>query len=357
MAIVAAAFIVTGCVTSPGYLLKQGGYLLKYSSGARPIAAVLADAGTSEREREFLTRVTDIRRFAIGSIGLRDTTDYTSYRKIDRAYMADVVQACDAVSFTPWLWNYPFLGALPYRGFYERADAEAEAARVGKLGNDVIIRKVDAFSTLGFLKTPLYSFMLGYSTFDLASTIIHEQTHATLFLRGQDDFNEEFASFVGDTGAFAWIRGRYGEDSPEYRAACDAATDADTFTASLRGLAGQLRPVYADASLSREEKLARKAAIIAAWREEFDRSRMTLFRTADYRSISAASLPVNNAYLSLYALYSDDVPLLRTWYAERCGSDLRRFIASVRELAATKGKVKELMRARLGGDASPELPK
>ena len=122
----------------------------------------------------------------------------------------------------------PFHGQAPYKGFYERPDALAEAARLKKEGYDVIVRKVDAFSTLGFTKDPVYSFMKKYSPYELASTIIHEQTHATLWVKGQTDFNEELADFVGETGALEWIAARFGAPSEEYRSAVDEKADSET---------------------------------------------------------------------------------------------------------------------------------
>ena len=56
---------------------------------------------------------------------------------------------------------------------------------------------------------------------------------------------------------------------------------------------------------------------------------------------------MNNALLSLYSLYSDDVPLLRSWFEERCGSSLRRFMESMKELAK-HGDVKAQIRTGLG---------
>jgi predicted aminopeptidase len=71
--------------------------------------------------------------------------------------------------------------SAPYKGFYERPDALAEGDRLKKKGYDVIVRAVDALSTLGFTKNPImYSFMKKYFPYKRASTIIHEQTQATL---------------------------------------------------------------------------------------------------------------------------------------------------------------------------------
>ena len=211
--------LVSGCASQVGYLAKQGSYLLRYSVGTRSIDSLIADSSTAADVRAFAVKVREIRGFAAESLGLRSNGNYTRYRQIDRDHLVDVVSACDAESFTAYLWSYPLLGKLPYKGFYERSDADAEAARLRGQGYDVIVRPVDAFSTLGFTKDPVYSFMKGYSPFELASLIIHEQTHATLFVKGQPEFNEELATFVGNEGAFEWLQAAYGGDSAEYRAA------------------------------------------------------------------------------------------------------------------------------------------
>ncbi|HTO24119.1 MAG TPA: aminopeptidase [Spirochaetia bacterium] len=335
---------VSGCASQAGYLLKQGSALLRDSSGARPVQSLLEDASTPADTRAFLLRVQDIRRFAVEHVGLKVNDNYTRYKDLGRGHLVDVVQACDAASFQPYQWDYPFLGKLPYRGYYDAADAKAEAARLRKEGYDVIVRPVDAFSTLGFLRDPLYSFMKGYSPFEIASLIIHEQTHATLFLKGQPDFNEEMATFVGDEGAFQWLRATYGQDSAEYRQAVDARDDSQLFVTLLQRLAARLEPVYAS-SLDRSEKIAEKQEIIAEFKAGLADARAAGFRTEDYSHLD--TLPLNNAYLSLYRLYTSDVPLLRRWFTERCGSDLPRFMASMRELAA-HGDVKAQIRAALG---------
>jgi predicted aminopeptidase len=255
----------------------------------------------------------------------------------------DVVSAEAADSFTPYLWSYPVLGRLPYQGFYERADADAEAARLKADGWDVIVRPVDAFSTLGFTKDPVYSFMQAYTLSELASTIIHEQTHATLFLKNQPDFNEEFATFVGYEGAREWLASRYGAGSKELQAAVNLDADQDAFVALLQGLAKTLDAVYKGTG-TRDEKLAAKAAAISAFNERLQADRATLFRTDSYRSIGTLSL--NNAYLALYLLYENDIPLLRSYWETVCGSSIPRFISAARELAR-KGDVKAQMRAAL----------
>ncbi len=279
----------------------------------------------------------------MGTVGLRNNGNYTRYKVIEKDHLVDVVSAAAVDSFTPYLWKYPILGKLPYKGFYERPDADAEAGRLKKEGWDVIVRPVDAFSTLGFTKDPLFSFMEKYSTYEIASLIIHEQTHATLFLKGQPDFNEELASFVGDEGAFEWIGSRFGRDSPEYRQASDQAADQAAFVTLLHDLSQKLSAMYAE-PITRQEKLDRKARMFSDFNATLAEEKATLFRTESYRGIGELSL--NNAYLALYSLYADDVPLLRSYGEKVCGGSLKRFVVQAKALAK-RGDVKAQMRQAL----------
>jgi predicted aminopeptidase len=187
--------------------------------------------------------------------------------------------------------------------------------------------------------------MKSWPLFELASTIIHEQTHATLFLRGQPDFNEELATFIGDEGAFEWLRTSFGEDSQEYRDARDLSHDSQTFAALLHELAQRLDAVYRG-SASREDKLAEKSRMIEEFTKRLGGDLAMQFHTAGYRNLG--SLKLNNAYLSLYSLYSDDIPLLREYWQTRCGSSLPRFMEAAKRLSR-QGDVKALMRRELAG--------
>jgi len=64
---------------------------------------------------------------------------------------------------------------------------------------------------------------------------------------------------------------------------------------------------------------------------------------------------INNAWLSLYALYTDDLPLPGSYWESRCGSDVRRFLAEERRLAA-HGDVLDQMRRALGEQEPGDMP-
>ncbi len=346
-ALLLAGWSLLGCsCATVGYLAKQGRHLLGDSLGARPAKALLASPQTDPQTRAFLLRAGEILRYSTEVVGLKKNRNFTRFKQLDRDYLVSVVSACAADSFQPYAWRYPFLGRLPYRGFYEPADAEREAARLKAEGWDVVVRPVDSFSTLGFTRDPLYSFMKSYSAYELASLILHEQTHATLFVKGQTQFNEELASFVGEQGALDWLARSRGPDSSEYREALDQIADEKAFESLVRGLHGELDAVY-HSELTRERKLERKAELIAAFQADFESTKLARFRTEAFRAATAPG--VNNAYLSLFSLYSSDVPLLRSYWQKLCGSDLRRLLAEARVMAR-HGDVKVQIRRALEAD-------
>ena len=133
--------------------------MLGYLGRAIPLEELATREGATEEDRLFVQRVENIRRFATEELGLRESKNYTRYVALDRNFLAAVVSACAADSFTRHEWWFPVVGRVPYKGFFNVEDARRERARLERKGLDLWIRGVDAFSTLGWFRDPLYSFM------------------------------------------------------------------------------------------------------------------------------------------------------------------------------------------------------
>jgi predicted aminopeptidase len=316
-------FLCSGC-----YTLKQGTTMLGYLGKAVPLEELSAEDAPAA-DRAFAERVADIRRFAIEELGLKESKNYTRYVAIDRDYLAAVVSACAADSFTRRQWRFPVVGDVPYKGFFNPDDAKKEAAKLEAEGLDVWVRGVDAFSTLGWFRDPLYSYMKDYSDYELANLIIHELLHATVFIKGQAEFNERLAEFVGGAGARLYIENKYGAGSTEYAAIGEREERGKAFTSSIRDLRTRLEAVYNDAGLGREEKLSRKEVLIAAAKKDIP---------------SIAELPVNNAYIDLFTLYYDADNFLPGLYAGLNGegaAKLRSFVTAAESLNKNKAARKD----------------
>ena len=329
----AAVALLPGC-----YLLKQGTYLFAYNARAVSIERALQRQDLEAEVESFLRLVREVRLFAVEELGLAADKNYSRYVELEREYLVDVVSAAQPDSLTAHLWRFPLFGSFPYKGYYVRSDALREARRLERKGLEVWVRKVDAFSTLGFFSDPVYSFMRGYGPFEIANLIIHEQTHATVFIKNQVQFNEELATFVGWEGALAFLRSRFGEDSDEHRQAVDRLADWQQFNRHLLGLYEELDRAYRQAS-TRDEALAVKQRLFADFNQMVAQEP---FRTEAFQGFKG--IPANNAYLLAAVNYFQDLGLFYRLHAA-VGGDLRRAVEIVKEVSSRPGDPKRALLA------------
>ena len=314
--------------------------MLGYLNSAIPLEKV--------DDEEFVQLVMDIRNFAMKELGLAESKNYTKYVKIERDYLAAVVSASAKCSFTTHEWNYPIVGRLPYKGFFNIKDARKETEKLGKKDLDVWVRGVDAFSTLGWFKDPLYSYMRDYSPDRLANLIIHELFHATVFIKGQANFNEEIAEFVGSKGSRLFMEKRYGLDSEEYQKMLSLEADSQKYVSFIQELIEELDILYSG-DKSRDEKLTEKDSIINAAKSRFDAEYESRFSSDNYRGFS--NIPINNAFLSLFRLYYTEDNFYVDLY-ERSGNDLPLFISAAKKITKKGGKPRTQLEALLAANHS-----
>jgi len=311
------------------------------------LLAPTGDSEKDERNREFVERVRDIRYFAEHELGLNVGRNYTRYVAIDRDFLVAVVSASAKDSFTTHLWRYPVVGALPYRGYFNLDGARRQRERLEAQGLDVFVRGVDAFSTLGWFRDPVFTFMRNYRVDRLADIIIHESLHATIWLRGQGHFNEEIAQFVGREGARLYIVSRFGEDSDEYRAMVYSAKDSRAFQEFIWELIAELEMLY-NSGAPRDFILEERLAIIAAAKERFDVEYEERFISDNFRGFS--SLPagaVNNAYLDLFRIYTPQDNFVERLF-KMSGKTLPDFIAAAKSMPRRGPPGRERLARTLG---------
>lgn len=315
-------------ITSSCYLTKQGYYLLSHQYNAKKIDEVLKDPGLSDKERNMLLSIKKIKQFGTERIGLIENDNYTTYVRIDKNYLLDIVSACAKDRFADYTWWYPFFGTFPYKGFYERADAEDEARWLRQYNLDVLIRKSDAYSTLGFFNDPLYSYMADYSPYELASLIFHEMTHATVYVKSQMQFNENLASFVEREGGLLYIREFYGEDSKEYVEAKNNLKDSASFLNQMKILAHRLNQLY-QSDISYQRKVQEREIVFEAFKKEYMENYDRNFQSGRYRFVQ--NLKMNNAYIRLFLLYEEKLSLFYQYY-EKYGRNLRKMLESLKKI-------------------------
>jgi predicted aminopeptidase len=289
---------LNGC--SIGYLLRQGSAQASLLLKAEPLDQAMARLPRDKVDK--LRYVRDVKAYAVRTIGLKQTGSYEKFVELDGSSLSHVVSASRRDRLESYLWNFPITGAVPYKGYFDPADAEAERKRLEAEGFDTHLRGVAAFSLLGIIADPIYSSMLQYGHDTLANLIIHELTHATVFLPGNSTFNEGFATYVGNAGALEFLTDRFGADSEPVKAALAHVHDDQVFSAFIGRTIARLRDFYARGDLSPAEKIAGRDFLFAEARREY--AALPLQKPG-HRAFGGSDL--NNAYLLLFDTYQRDL--------------------------------------------------
>jgi predicted aminopeptidase len=203
-AVCVLAALISGCHTASYYQQAASGQL-EILSKREPIAELLADSQTRPALRDKLQLVLDLREFAEHELRLKTDGHYLLYADLGRRFVVWNVYAAPEFSLEPKKWWYPVVGSLKYRGFFSEEDAKRYGADMAKQGYDVYVGGVDAYSTLGWFKDPVLNTFIHHSPPELAELLFHELAHQRVFAKGDTDFNEAFATAVGEEGVRRWI--------------------------------------------------------------------------------------------------------------------------------------------------------
>jgi predicted aminopeptidase len=326
--IVLSVGLLAGC-TTVGYYNQAAQGHLALMAAARPIDEWVADTATPEALRERLLRAQQIRRFAAESLGLPDNRSYTAYADLQRPAAVWNVFATPELSLELKTWCYPVLGCAGYRGYFERADAEAMAAELQAGGYDVNVAPVPAYSTLGWFSDPLLNTFIHVPDVELARLIFHELSHQVVYARDDTAFNESFATAVEREGVRRWLAA-HGDE--RQRAAWAAYSQRrEDFLGLLLAQRRRLDAIFrSDATV--EEKRAAKAAVFEDLQHRYRQLRDERWGGfAGYDRFFERRL--SSAHLAAVGAYNDWVPAFDALLAES-GGDLPAFYARVRQLGA-----------------------
>jgi len=321
------------------YIARQGIDLFKIYSRAESNEDLLQVSSDSSLI-QFLKLVKSIKNFASDSLGLKEDKNYSRYAEIDRNYLVDVVSASAPDTFDQFHWWYPIVGAAPYKGYFDSSDAFREKRKLLNKGFDVCSWKARAFSTLGFFTDPLFSYMKEYSVYEIASLLIHEQTHATLYIKGQSQFNEELATFVGREGALRYIAVHYDTTSKKYHQAKNFIHDQMVFSQQLKILHHSLDSLY-QKNLPSKKIIEQKMIIIENFQTLFSFQYNSLFKTNRFKGFSQRK--VNNAYLLVHNTYNKDLDLFYEIYTQK-NYNLKKSLSLFLQAESHKNDPKEFLK-------------
>ena len=220
---------------------------------------------------------------------------------------------------------------MGYRGYFDRAQADALAAQLKAEGLEVSVYGVPAYSTLGWTNwlggDPLLDTFIRWPEGELARLLFHELAHQVAYVSDDTTFNESYATAVERLGAQRWLQQSTAAARDEYVAL--EARRQDFRALALRTRTA-LQEVYASRGTD-DEKRSRKALAMQHMREAHRQLKAGAW--GGFAGYDPWFERANNASLGVQAAYDELVPGFERLF-ERSGRDFTRFHAEVRRLAA-----------------------
>lgn len=332
---------VSGCHTLGFYGQAIKGQYQIFAN-ERTITELLADTNTPAPLKARFEFLQSVRAFAASDLKLPVDDHYQKYADLKRPYVVWNVEAAPEFSLAPKTWWYPLVGSLEYRGYFSKPGATNYAGYLRRKGYDVTVGGVEAYSTLGWFKDPVLNTFIFEPDSELAEIIFHELGHQRVFARGDTDFNEAFATSVGEEGARRWLQGKGDTNAlQQYEAHLHRNTQ---FVHLVQATRAQLESLYGDERTEngklragkRKQNVAspvlrqRKQEILSEMKQDFVRLKADWGGDTEFDGWFQR--PLNNAHLNSVAAYYDLVPAFEELLA-RNGGDLDKFYKAAEQLS------------------------
>ena len=318
-------FLLTGCGNF-FYFSKLGWHQSFITFQSVSVQEVLRDEALEDEEKKKIHIIQEVKRYGEERLGLRRTGSYTKFFEVKRPVL-HVITASEKDRLHLHHWNFPIIGRATYKSFFTLKGVLKEKESLEKKGYDTYLQQVAAYSTLGWLKDPIFSTMLKWDEPTLANIILHEMAHATVYFKGETDLNEQLATFIGNQGAINFLTEKYGPGSKEVALAIDYQGDDLLFSKWIDQAYKRLSGFY-EQPVSREERVRGREEIFQSIQEKFTEMQ-DQFKTDCYKGFERKKL--NNAVLMAYRRYFHHLDRWENLYDAK-GRDLWKVVEFLKEI-------------------------
>ena len=354
--------LLLGCAQTRdalGYYWQSAHGHAQLIQAARPLDEWIAEPDTPPALRTRLQLAQRARAFAVTELHLPDNASYRRYADLKRPAAVWNVVAAPPDALKLHTWCFPVTGCIGYRGYFDQADAQAEADRLAAQGLEVDVYGVPAYSTLGYMNwaggDPLLSTFVGWPEGDFVRLLFHELAHQVVYAQGDTVFNESFATAVERLGSARWMDEH---STPEARA---ALATSEQRRAQWRALTRTTRARLLEIYTSNQSQTLDEKALSAMKTEAMDAFRRDYAALRSHWHAPPAQQAgydrwvehANNASFAAQAAYDEWVPAFEALF-EQSGRRWQPFYDAVKELTALAQPVRaERLRALLPVNASP----
>tara|TARA_R110000868_G_scaffold181899_1_gene422849 strand:+ start:57 stop:1094 length:1038 start_codon:yes stop_codon:yes gene_type:complete len=310
------------------YGLQQGAGQAEVLWNAQEIDDLLIDPNFPDSTKEKFRYIAEIKNFSEEFLGLTQTENYSTFYDQKGKPILWVVTASPEFEIKAYEWSFPIAGSFPYKGSFDVEIAKGIQDEMIFKGYDTDLDEVNAWSTLGWFKDPILSSMLQRGPGSLAELIIHESTHATLYVKDSAAFNENLASFVGKLGAERFLEYKFGEDSKELNNYVNSRIRRNAYKDYLRKEIDKLNKFYAsmDTTQAIQERRMSKTKRIEKIKEGL--FEINFFSDSLKGRKWLDKIEFNNAYFSGFSTYSSDLPKLQRQLDTEFDGDLKKMVTS-----------------------------
>ncbi len=278
------------------YSLQQAYWFNNAFNSRMPVTDALQQSTLDEAGRRKLHLSRQVLKFAAEQ-GLNVGDAYQHYIPPGPGTVSYLVQAAAVDRLELKTWWFPFVGRVPYLGFFDREARDAEAQELRADGLDISLGTVGAFSSLGWFADPIYDAMTKRRDEDFIQLLLHELVHRSFWSKGSAAFNENLAEFASLHLAEIYLKvNRGGAGLAELK---NYKEEKEKLSQWIFALRDALKELYSK-PMDLDQKLKEKAAIIASFRRE----RFPEFKTPELAA--ARDREWNNASILGAALYAPD---------------------------------------------------
>ena len=198
---------LTGCESLGYYSQLLEGQWSVWSQ-RQAIDSLLKDSSLEPSLKARLHKVKVIRQYAVDALFLPDNDSYRYFSDLKRPFVVWNVFATEEFSVEGKRWCFPVAGCVSYRGYFTEEAAKNYAHSLEGEGYDTYVAGIKAYSTLGWFGDPVLNTFLYQDEVHLAGLIFHELAHQLLYVAGDTEFNESFATTVEMIGISRWLQHR-----------------------------------------------------------------------------------------------------------------------------------------------------
>ncbi|MFY9311076.1 MAG: aminopeptidase [Bacteroidia bacterium] len=313
------------------YGISQGKGQLSLVWNSEPVEKLLEDAAFPDSLKQKLRLIGEIKQYAVDSIGIKPSSNYSIVYNQHGKPILLTVSACEPYSLKAKEWQFPFLGSVSYKGFFDKKAARKEILELKSKGYDVDVYSPSGWSTLGWFKDPILSSMLYKNEGQLANLIIHELTHGTIYLKSSVTFNENLANFIGDKGAENFLIYKYGINSLQYRAYAQSKEDEKCYTEYILKSTERLDSLYSSFTSADEEEIKRTKKNTLIMGIVLGVNRLPLYNKKRYFKHSLQAFMEKNAFFMAFARYDSQYEVFEKEYKEKYNSSLRDYLTALKK--------------------------